>query len=116
MVVGLAVIAKNSLSLHSALMWPCSLHLKHVGLFLVSEEFGKLLLCRPLQPVGLVDILCGAVLVAIFAPLLHLHGSLRPVMPVTLVVNWSVGADPAPCIIESFMGGSYWSSPSGVVE
>ena len=37
----------------------------------------------------------------------HLHGSLRPVMPVALVVNWSAGACVAPCIIESFSDGSY---------
>ena len=87
-----------------------------MGPFLVSEEFGELLLHRPLRPVGLVDVLCEAVFVAVFVPLLHLHGSLRPVMPIALVVNWSVGADPAPCIIKSFKGGSYWLSPSVVAE
>ena len=88
-------------------MWPCSPHLKHVGPFLESEEFGKLLLCRPLRLVGLVDILWGAVLVAVLGMLFHLHRSLRPVVLVELVANWSVGADPAPCIIESLSGGSY---------
>ena len=36
-----------------------------------------------------------------------LHGSLQPVTQVALVVNWSVGTDAAPCIIESFSDGSY---------
>ena len=53
---------------------------------------------------------------AVFVPLLRLHGSVRPVMPIALVANWSVGADPAPCIIESFTGGSYWLSPLVVAE
>ena len=49
--------------------------------------------------------------VTAFVPLFCLHGSLRPVTPIALVANWSVGAEPAPCIIESFTGGSHWSSP-----
>ena len=88
-------------------MWSCSPHLKHVGPFLKSEEFGELVLCRTLRPVGLVDVLWGAVLAAVLGMLFHLHGSLQPVALVVLVVNWSVGADPAPCIIESLLGGSY---------
>ena len=47
--------------------------------------------------------------------LLHLNGSLRPAASVVLVVNWSTGEEVAPCNIESFSGGSYWSSPSDVV-
>ena len=96
-----------------ALFFP---NLKHVGPFLLSEEFGEMLLCRPLRLVGPVDVLCVAVLVAVPIPLLHLHGSLQPVTPVVLVASWSVGADAAVCIIESFTGGSYWPSPSDVVE
>ena len=88
-------------------MWPCSPHLKHVGPFLESEEFGELLLCRPLRPVGLVDVLCGIVFVFVSGMLFLLHRSLQPVALVVLVVNWSVGADVAPCIIESFLDGSY---------
>ena len=87
-----------------------------MGPLLVSEEFGELLLHRPLRPVGLVDVLSEAVFAAVFVLLFRLHGSLRPVTPIALVVNWSVGADPAPCIIESFTGGSYWSFPSVVAE
>ena len=47
-----------------------------MGPFLLSEEFGEMLLCRPLRLVGLVDVLCVAMLVDAFVPLLHLHGSL----------------------------------------
>ena len=36
-----------------------------------------------------------------------LHGPLQPVALVVLVVIWSVGADVVPCIIESFLDGSY---------
>ena len=75
-----------------------------------------MLLCRLLRPVGLVDVLCGAVLAAVLVTLFHLHGSLRPVALVALVANWSVGADLAPCIIESLLGGSYWSFPSVIAE
>ena len=32
----------KTLSLQSDLMWPCSPHLKHMGPFLASEEFGEL--------------------------------------------------------------------------
>ena len=84
-----------------------------MGPFLVSEEFGELLLCRPLRPVGLVDVLCDAVFVAVFVPLFV---PVRPVTPIAMVANWSVGADPAPCIIESFTGGLYWLSPSVIAE
>ena len=87
-----------------------------MGPFLLTEEFGEMLLCRPLRLVGPVDVLCVAVLVAVPVLLLCLHGSLQPVALVVLVASWSVGADAAVCIIESFMGGSYWSSPSDVVE
>ena len=87
-----------------------------MGPFLLSEEFGKMSLSRPLRLVGPVDVLCVAVLVDVFVPLLRLHGSLQPVMLVVLVVSWSVGADAAVCIIESLTGGSYWSSPLDVVE
>ena len=47
--------------------------------------------------------------------LFRLHGSLRPAMSVALVANWSTGEEVAPCNIESFLGGSYWSPPSDVV-
>ena len=87
-----------------------------MGLFLLSEEFGQMLLCRPLQLVDPVDVLCVAVLVAVPVPLFHLHVLLQPVTLVVLVVSWSVGADAAVCIIESFTGGSYRSLPSDVVE
>ena len=43
--------------LHSALLWPCSLHLKQVGPFLGSEGFGELSFCSSLQSVGLVAVL-----------------------------------------------------------
>ena len=51
----------------------------------------------------------------VFVVLFHLHGSLRPATSVALVVNWSTGEEVAPCNIESFSGGSYWSPPSDVV-
>ena len=78
-----------------------------MGPFLLSEEFGEMLLCRPLQLVDPVDVVCVAVLVDVPVLLLCLLRSLRPVMPVVLVVSWSVGGDTAVCIIESFMAGSY---------
>ena len=41
---GLLQCVQKTLSLlHSILMWPCSPHLKHVGPFLLSKEFGELL-------------------------------------------------------------------------
>ena len=51
----------------------------------------------------------------VFVALFRLHGSLRPGTSVALVVNWSTGDEVAPCNIESFSGGSYWSPPSDVV-
>ena len=47
--------------------------------------------------------------------LFRLHGSLQPGMSVALVTSWSTGEEVAPCNIESFSGGSYWSPPSDVV-
>ena len=77
---------QKTLSLHYILMWPCSPHLKHVGPFLLSEEFGELL-WGLLRPVGLVVRPCRFVCMAVFVSLLYLHGSLRPVAPVVLVAN-----------------------------
>ena len=96
-------------------MWPCSSHLKHVGPFLTSVGFGGFSFCSPLQPVGLIAALWLVVFEFVFVVLLHLHGSLRPVTSVALVANWSTGEEVAPCNIESFLGGSYWSPPSDVV-
>ena len=53
---------------------------------------------------------CVVMCMAVFVPLLCLHRSLRSVVPVALVVNWPVRAEPAPWSIESFAGGSYWLS------
>ena len=47
--------------------------------------------------------------------LFRLHGLLRPATLVALVTNWSTGEEVAPCNIESFLDGSYWSPPSDVV-
>ena len=96
-------------------MWPCSLHLKHVSPFLGSEGFVGLSFCSPLRPVGLVAVLGLIVFELVFVALFHLHGSLRPATSVALVTNWSTGEEVAPCSIESFSGGSYWSPPSDVV-
>ena len=96
-------------------MWPCSPHLKHVGPFLGSAGFDGLLVCSPLRPVGLVVVLWLNVFELMFVVLFHLHGSLRPAAMVALVVNWSAGDEVAPCIIESFSGGSYCSPLSDVV-
>ena len=34
-------LMQNTLFVHSFLMWPCSPHLKHVGQFLLFDEFGE---------------------------------------------------------------------------
>ena len=86
-------------------MWPCSPHLKHVGPFLRSVGFDRLLVCSPLRPVGLVVVLWLNVFTPMFLVLSHLHGSLRPAVSVALVANWSAGDEVAPCNIESFSGG-----------
>ena len=96
-------------------MWPCSPHLKHVGPFLRSVGFDRLLVCGPLRPVGLVVVLLLNVFELMFMVLFHLHGSLRPAVSVALVTNWSAGDEVAPCSIESFSGGSYCSPLSNVV-
>ena len=87
-------------------MWPCSPHLKHIGAFLLLDEFGESFK-KPLQPVGLV--VCGGKVVCVdaLAPLLSLHASLQPVALVALVMNCPPEVTPAPWIIESFAGGSY---------
>ena len=95
---------QNTLSVsHSFLTWPCSPHLKHIGAFLLLDEFGELLK-KPLQPVGLV--VCGGKVVCVdaLALLLSLHALLQPVV---LVMNCPPEVTPAPWIIESFAGGSY---------
>ena len=87
-------------------MWPCSPHLKPTGPFLLSEDFGEMLLCRPFRLVGPVDILCITVFVIVPVLSLCLHGVSRPVVLVVLVAIWFVCVDAANCIHESFMGGS----------
>ena len=47
--------------------------------------------------------------------LFHLHGLLQPATLVVLVANWSTGEEVAPCNIELFSGGLYWSPLSDVV-
>ena len=96
-------------------MWPCSPHLKHVGPFLRSGGLGDLSFCSPLQPFGLVAALWLIVFELVLVALLRLHDSLRPATSVMLATNWSTGEEVAPCNIESFSGGSYWSPPSDVV-
>ena len=67
---------QNTLLLHSALMWPCSLHLKHVGPFLRSGGFGELSFCSPLRSVGLVVGLWLIAFELVFVVLFRLHGLL----------------------------------------
>ena len=66
---------QNTLLMHSCLMWPCSPHLKHVGLFLLLDEFGELLK-NPLRPVGLVVWGGKAVCEGALVSLLVFHASL----------------------------------------
>ena len=89
-------------------MWPCSPHLKHVGPFLTSGGFGGF-------SFGLIAVLWLVVFEFVLVVLLYLHGSLQPGTLVVLVMNWSTGEDVAPCNIELFSDGSYWSPPMDVV-
>ena len=57
-----------------------------MGPFLLSDEFGELF-WKPLRLGSLVACACEFVCVAVFVPLLYLHGLLRPVVPVVLVAN-----------------------------
>ena len=99
---------QKTLSLQSDLTWPCSPHLKHVGPFLVSEEFAELS-WKPLRLIGLVVHPCVVIYKAAFVLFLCLNRSLWSVVLLALVVNWPVRADPAPWSIESFTSGSYLS-------
>ena len=45
-----------------------------MGPFLLSDEFGEMLLCRPLWLVGSISVLCVVVPVATFVSVLRLHG------------------------------------------
>ena len=97
---------QNTLIMHSCLMLPCSLHLKHVGPFLLLDEFGESSK-NPLQPVILVVWGWKVVCVGALVSLLVFHTSLRPVALVALIIYCPVGSVLAPWIIESFTGGLY---------
>ena len=68
--------SQKTLSLQLDLMCPCSLHLKHMGPFLLSEEFGEMFLRKPLRLVGTVVDLCVAMPVVMPMLLMCLHGAL----------------------------------------
>ena len=72
---------------------PRSLHLKHVGLLLLSAAVMLIVLCVTVPTVVPVLLLCH-------------HGVLRFTGLVVLVVGWSVCGGDTVCIMESFSGGS----------
>ena len=98
-------LLQNTPFVHLFLMWPCSLHLKHVGPFLLFDEFGESL-NKPLRSAILVmrvgNICCVAVSLPVFR-----HGPLQPVVVVVPPVRCATGALLAPWIIELLTGGSY---------
>ena len=100
-VATLTVAAKYSV--HSFLMWSCSPHLKHVGQFLLFDEFGESL-NKPLQSAVLV-VWVGKICCAAVSLLVFLHGSLRPVVVVVPPVKYVMGSVLSPWIIESLTGG-----------
>ena len=75
-----------------------------MGPCLLSDEFGELY-WKLLRLGCLIVWACVSEHVAVFIPLLYLHGSLQPIPLVVLVVNWLPGTDVL-MIIESFAGGS----------
>ena len=107
MVVASAVVAEYSFSAF------CS----HVALFSASKTCGAISEVWGVGgfSFGLIAVLWLVVFEFVLVVLLCLHSSLRPCTLVALVANWSTGEDVAPCNIESFSDGSYWSPPTDVV-
>ena len=77
-----------------------------MGPFLLSDEFGEMLLHKSLRLVGMLASLCVVVPIVVPVLLMCLHSVLRFVDLVVLVVGWSVCGGVTVSIMESFSGGS----------